>query len=112
MCQCASRTLSVLSAAALPPHRGGVPVCFPQFGMMGPMPQQHGFARNTAFKVGEVTPSSVSMHLDYDGTSQAAYPHPFRVTVSVALAGDKLTQTVTVQNTGKYVGESAVMAWR
>lgn len=40
--------------------RGGVPVCFPQFGQLGPL-GQHGFARNSAFTVAEASGSSVAM---------------------------------------------------
>lgn len=38
--------------------RGGVPVCFPQFGQLGPL-GQHGFARNSAFSLLEETDDSV-----------------------------------------------------
>jgi len=40
--------------------RGGVPVCFPQFGQLGPL-GQHGFARNTAFEVVDSSDSSVTL---------------------------------------------------
>ena len=81
-------------------YRGGVPVCFPQFGMMGPMSSQHGFVRNVAFIVEEASTSKVTMMLDYDGKSQATYPHPFQLRVSVALSGDSLVQDVRVRNIG------------
>ena len=45
--------------------RGGVPVCFPQFGGFGPL-QQHGFARNTAFEVVSGTLDSVTLALRPD----------------------------------------------
>lgn len=42
------------------PRRGGVPVCFPQFGQLGPL-GQHGFARNSMFAVGEEAPDAVTL---------------------------------------------------
>ena len=43
--------------------RGGVPVCFPQFGDMGPCKAQHGFARNTEFTVDHSAADSVTLSL-------------------------------------------------
>jgi D-hexose-6-phosphate mutarotase len=37
-----------------------VPVCFPQFGQLGPL-GQHGFARNTKFDVLEETADSATL---------------------------------------------------
>ena len=43
--------------------RGGIPVCFPQFGDLGPVKAQHGFARNTEFTVESATADSATLSL-------------------------------------------------
>ncbi|GBF93444.1 glucose-6-phosphate 1-epimerase [Raphidocelis subcapitata] len=79
--------------------RGGVPVCFPQFGQLGPL-GQHGFARNTAFEVVESSDSSVTLLLKASGREDERYPHPFELRVSVKLEDEALTQEMTATNTG------------
>lgn len=45
------------------PCRGGIPICFPQFGDMGPVKAQHGFARNSQFAVVHASEGSVVLSL-------------------------------------------------
>lgn len=78
--------------------RGGVPVCFPQFGPFGPL-GQHGFARNQHFEVEQADEAVVTLLLKYDG-SQADYPFPFELRVRVALCDETFLQTLQVKNTG------------
>ncbi|KAA8492499.1 putative glucose-6-phosphate 1-epimerase [Porphyridium purpureum] len=65
--------LAALDGSA--PIRGGIPVCFPQFGKRGPMAVQHGFARRVVWELGgaldAATPSVVlrlppGEHADWD----------------------------------------------
>jgi len=89
--------------------RGGVPVCFPQFGMLGPMAAQHGFARNSEFEVeseekwtledGREGVWKVTMVLRYDG-SRAEYPHAFVLRIITMLCHDVLIQDMEVENSG------------
>lgn len=87
--------------------RGGIPVCFPQFGDLGPLKQQHGFARNVAFEVeegsGNSSPDQVTLLLRHEGGTSHDFPHPFelRVTVRVADDGRQLVQTLAVRNTSE-----------
>ncbi|KAI8473961.1 MAG: galactose mutarotase-like protein [Monoraphidium minutum] len=79
--------------------RGGVPVCFPQFGQLGPL-GQHGFARNTAFDVVDGSESSVTLLLKATGEEDARFPHAFDLRVKVALEDERLTQELEATNTG------------
>ncbi|KIZ07527.1 aldose 1-epimerase [Monoraphidium neglectum] len=79
--------------------RGGVPVCFPQFGQLGPL-GQHGFARNAAFEVVGSGDNSVTLELAASGKEDERYPHPFQLRVTVTLADESLTQKLTAINTG------------
>ena len=84
--------------------RGGIPVCFPQFGQLGPL-GQHGFARNTTFVVEDEESSSssaVTLLLKATGTEDARFPHPFelRIRTSLSSCGLVLRQDERVRNTG------------
>ena len=87
-----------------------MPVCFPQFGTLGPL-GQHGFARNSAFTVLERPNAwSATLGLAATGKEDERYPHAFELHISVSLGdggeggGDSLTQELSVTNTGERVG--------
>lgn len=79
--------------------RGGVPVCFPQFGQLGPL-GQHGFARNSSFRLLEETADSATLVLKAIGSEDPKYPHPFELKVKVQLGDNSLQQELAVTNTG------------
>ena len=73
------------------PIRGGVPVCFPQFGSYGPG-GKHGFARNSD-KWTVDTPETDAdgnviavLTLIGDGTESEKWPHPFKLTLRIELS--------------------------
>eukprot|EP00201_Polytomella_parva_P008129 CAMPEP_0175056632 /NCGR_PEP_ID=MMETSP0052_2-20121109/10788_1 /TAXON_ID=51329 ORGANISM="Polytomella parva, Strain SAG 63-3" /NCGR_SAMPLE_ID=MMETSP0052_2 /ASSEMBLY_ACC=CAM_ASM_000194 /LENGTH=292 /DNA_ID=CAMNT_0016321699 /DNA_START=84 /DNA_END=959 /DNA_ORIENTATION=- len=81
--------------------RGGVPICFPQFGSLGPLKTAHGFVRNSSSWVVEsLSPSSTTLKLSYNG-EDTSYPFPFelRSTVTLSSAGE-LEQTLQVRHVG------------
>jgi glucose-6-phosphate 1-epimerase len=85
------------------PIRGGVPVVFPQFANLGPLPQ-HGFVRTATWEVADVSrdPTGAVFALfrirDSDAT-RALWPHPFRASVRVTL-DEALSTSITIENTG------------
>jgi glucose-6-phosphate 1-epimerase len=91
--------------------RGGVPVCFPQFNMRGPLPK-HGFARNLAWQPVPSTPAEVgeasqTLQLrlcnsaDTRPFTDTLWPHQFDALLTVRLAPQSLHMALQVRNTGQ-----------
>lgn len=85
------------------PIRGGIPVIFPQFADLGPLPK-HGLLRTLPWQVAEHGAEhggAVWARLACTDTAQTReqWPHPFRAEYLVRL-DDGLTTTLTVTNTG------------
>jgi len=88
--------------------RGGIPICFPQFGPFGALPQ-HGFARTTRWVVADdAAPAGTArvVLLDADvardrpAAECAAWPYRFRAELRAQVGGNALEVTLDVTNTG------------
>ena len=86
---------------------GGVPLCWPWFGELGPSDDSrpHGVARYCDFKVVETKNHSycdkeLVLRLESNEETRRHFPHDFALTVSVRL-NDRLTIKMTGENTGK-----------
>lgn len=83
--------------------RGGVPVCFPQFAGLGPLPK-HGFARNRRWAVSSTRAGKdyavATLRLTDDDATRALWPHAFAAEMSVSIGGDRLDMELEVENTG------------
>jgi galactose mutarotase-like enzyme len=66
-------------------------------GLTFPMPK-HGFARDSVFTWSERTATTCTLELRDDSTTRAAYPFPFRLTVTYALAASGLRMAVALHN--------------
>lgn len=85
------------------PVRGGVPVCFPQFGQNGPLPQ-HGFVRTRMWqksdaKVGEDF-ATATLSISDDEETRAMWPFPFKAEISISITDNRLDIEFGCENTG------------
>lgn len=80
--------------------RGGVPVCWPQFNMRGPL-VKHGFARNLPWQpVDGEAADTLAFRLSDSEATRAFWPERFEAELAVQLATDRLRVTLGVRNTG------------
>ncbi len=82
--------------------RGGVPLIFPQFSGLGPLPR-HGFARNLEWELIETGGGMVRLRLTEDAGTMEVWPHPFTCETILRLGDDALEMTFAVSNTGSEV---------
>lgn len=85
------------------PIRGGIPVCFPQFGGLGPLPL-HGLARLMSWEfIGarEMDEcASVTFRLRDSEESRSLWPYLFLAELVVTVGGNRLEVMLNVTNTG------------
>jgi glucose-6-phosphate 1-epimerase len=82
--------------------RGGIPLCFPQFGVTGPL-RQHGFARLHRWRVQRDASTEHAactvLHLSDTHETRAEWPHRFHAELTVRVEGPSLTVELSVSNT-------------
>ena len=83
--------------------RGGVPICWPQFNMRGPLPK-HGFVRNVAWQAeseeGDGKRRTAVLSLQSNDATRSIWPHSFRARLAVTMAPHMLRIALTIDNTG------------
>lgn len=83
--------------------RGGVPIIFPQFAGLGPLPK-HGFARAAPWQrvnVPNEPGDSALFRLQDSDATRALWPQQFLAEYAVVLGNDALSMTLTLRNMSK-----------
>ena len=82
---------------------GGIPVIFPQFGTLGPLPL-HGLVRRMPWTFAQATIDGnnavAQFQVSDNDDSRSLWPHPFQARLTVAVGGNQLAVTLTITNTG------------
>lgn len=83
--------------------RGGIPIIFPQFDSLGPLPR-HGFARTTAWEYLGTTNTAdtaqAAFRLTASKATRAIWNYNFQVEYHVRIGGNTLSLELDVLNTG------------
>ena len=78
--------------------RGGVPICFPQFGAFGPG-NSHGFARNVVWQALEGQhENQLRFELSHNKASLEQWPYQFKAQFEIELNENTLTMSLRVEN--------------
>ena len=78
--------------------RGGVPICFPQFGAFGPG-NSHGFARNVVWQPLETQhDNQLRFELSHNKASLEQWPYQFNAQFEIELNENTLTMSLSVEN--------------
>ncbi len=78
--------------------RGGVPVVFPQFSGLGPLPK-HGLVRTQSWEVSRVEPSLAVFRIGDSDFTRSLWPHAFETQLTVTLDDTHLSIELAVTNT-------------
>jgi glucose-6-phosphate 1-epimerase len=79
--------------------RGGIPVIFPQFSTLGPLPK-HGFARTSEWTLVDSGAGFATFRLGASAATLALWPHEFIAEVAVRVGGASLEVQLAVDNSG------------
>jgi len=78
--------------------RGGVPVVFPQFSQLGPLPK-HGLVRTQSWEIMRVDPGAAMLRIGDSDFTRGLWPHAFEAQLSVRLEDARLSIELAVTNT-------------
>jgi len=85
------------------PLRGGVPVCFPQFATLGPLPK-HGLVRTRQWTLADSRCGDdyalVILRCTDDEASRALWPHRFAIELAVGIENSRLDLELEIDNCG------------